>query len=911
MKAETLQDLLAHMAGRGDAPALCAPGEDGWKATGFSDLIARADAIAAGLKAQSVGSGQPVALFAGNSPAWVVCWLAVIRLGAVCVPIDHTADVERVRHQLQDSDARWLMVDADRLPVAQEACDGIDAAITFVRLGDEQGDERAEDGSAEDQSADADGTVKALRDLEAEPPEQWSEHAADPDAIVLRCYTSGTTGPPKAVPLSHRNVLANIKALDEAELIDESDRVVLPLPLHHAYPLVVGLMLPLASGSTVVFPSGVTGPALARALGETRATVLVGVPRLHQALVDGIEARMRQAGWLSAWLIRSLYGLSHLIRRRLGLRWGRLLLKPLHRRFAPHLRLIASGGAHLEAETAWRLEALGFRVIAGYGLVETTSVATFNRPGATRIGSAGRPPDGVSVRTEPVPEMEDGEVQIRGPIVFAGYPNNEEANAESFTDEGWFRSGDLGHLDEDGFLHVTGRRKEIIVLSGGKNVEPESVEDTYQDADLVDEIAVLERDDRLVALVVPDLEAARRQGLTHVESDIRVALGERGKDQPSHLRIADFALTRESLPRNHLGKLERHRLDEMYDAAERGEAPTRREPSEEDRRRMSTERGEWVMAWLEERYPDRAIDPDTSLQMDLGIDSLAWVNIGLELEDRLGITLSEDAISRLVTVRDLLDAVEEAEAGAPARSDRHSLARKPAEQPERWLRAPNAMERIGSAILHAITRMLVRILFRLNAKGTDKVPDRGPLIVTCNHQSDLDPFIVAGALPYRVMKQAWWGAYQGRVLNNWLGRLMARETHLFPVDDHAPSASLDLAVEVLRRDRILIWFPESWRSPTGEVQRFRPGIGALVERTGATVVPCLISGANEAMPRTAWLPRPRRIACRFGDPIAAETMTEAAPKDADDQDRHAAIAEKAREAVLALEPDGANRSSQT
>ncbi len=834
----TLQAVVHGLDAGGDRVAVMAFGDEGVETLTFRDLKARSLGMAENLAADGLAPGEPVVLFAPNSPRWVVARLALIAADALCVPVADDADAATLHAQLADSGAARLFTTAELLPTAREAV----ADLT---------------------------DPPAIHGLDALPDGPAGDPAplprAAPDAPVALFYTSGTTGPPKAVPLTHANILTNLKILHDLGLIGPDDRVCLPLPLHHAYPFIVGLMLPLAAGAGVVLPAGVTGPELVHALGHGRASAMVGVPRLYDALVAGLADRARARGRAGRVAFDGLLGLSGLLHRRFGVRAGRWLLRPVHRAFAPHLRLLASGGARLEAATARRLAALGYEVLTGYGLVETTSIATFNRPGAARFGTAGRPGPATGMRLRSVEGLDHPEIQFRGPIVFDGYRNNPAANAEAFTADGWFRTGDLGRLDADGFLVIAGRVKETIVTPGGKNITPEAVEAVYAQSPFVREIAVLQHEDRLVALVVPDMDAVRAHGAGSPADPVRVDLQRLGAGLPGYQRLADFALTRDALPRNQLGKYRRHALPALYEQARYGTGGRRAGTlSAADAERLQGDRARALMAWLRERFPGAPLDPDASLQMDLGIDSLAWVNLALDLERRLGVGLDEGAVARLVTVRDLVDAVEAAPAaGGAARA---------APDADRWLapRGPAALA--AGRGLHAAARLLARAVFRLRVRGRAHLPRDGPVILAANHASDLDPLVLGAALPWRVARRAWWGADARRVFGRRPGRLLARVVPLFPVDDRTPAASLDAAARVLERGGMLLWFPEEWRSPTGELQPFRPGIGNLLRRTGAPVVPVHIDGTFEAMPRTARLPRPRPVTVTFGAPVAAEAV---------------------------------------
>src|SRR5690606_21261363 len=286
-----------------------------------------------------------------------------------------------------------------------------------------------------------------------------------------------------------------------------------------------------------------------------------------------------------ATMFRALLGLSRNARK-LGIRLGPALFGSLHRQFGPSLRLLISGGARLNPNEMLQLEALGWEVLSGYGLAETASIFTGNRPGQKRFGSEGRPLGDGQIR---IAKAEGdgaggGEIQRKGTSVFSGYRNNDEANAEAFTEDGWFRTGDLGHLDDHGSLYVTGRAKELIVLGGGKNVFPEEIEKVYAESPYIQEIAVLERQGALVALIRPEMTEIQKGGNLNVADVIRVAVAEQSQKLPSFERLAGFAIAREPLPRTRLGKYQRFLLPDLYEAALAGrDRPTPAEISAEDR----------------------------------------------------------------------------------------------------------------------------------------------------------------------------------------------------------------------------------------------------------------------------------------------------------------------------------------
>jgi long-chain acyl-CoA synthetase len=613
--------------------------------------------------------------------------------------------------------------------------------------------------------------------------------------------------------------------------------------------------------------------------------VIIGVPRLYDALYSGIEARVGSGGRLADILFRCCLDLCVGLRRLTGLDAGRLALRLLRKRFGPRLRVLASGGAALDPDLATKLEGLGWRVAVGYGLTETAPLLTLNPPDGNKLGSVGRSVPGVEIgiETSAVAEVaartgtarREGEILARGPNVFSGYRNRPEETSKAF-DSGWFRTGDLGYFDDDGYLYVTGRASTLIVTPGGKNIQPEAVEATYLQNPLIREIGVLQKDGRLVAVIVPETgEINRGADIPHA---IREAVEEGSKRLPSYQRISDYAISREPLEFTRLGKLRRHVLEERYDRARRGkEGPdvadvgpvAPEEMSGEDRALLEDTAATGVWKMLAERYRNRRLAPETSMQLDLDIDSLGWVNLTLEVGEKTGVELDEEAIQNIDTVRDLL---REVAAGSGRTTRRFS----PLEMPEvvldgrqrRWLRPLGPVRSALARSMFFLNRILMGGAFRLRVEGPENLPDEGPFIIAPNHVSYLDAFAVAAALDYSVLRRTYWAGWTGAAFGNPLTRLISRLAQVVPIDlGRTGLSSLAFGAAVLRRGQNLVWFAEGERSPTGSLQPFKPGVGMLLSYYPVPVVPVFIRGTYEAMPRGRFLLRLEQVTVAFGEPI--------------------------------------------
>jgi long-chain acyl-CoA synthetase len=792
-KAATLQDLLRNFGARGDAPAVIAFTGDAAQTMGFAALRADAFAVARALVERGIGPGDVVALTGPNSMAWITAFWAIVAAGAIVLALDALLANEDARAMLDAARARLVFAPAARGDLGPEKI-ALDQPLPRA-AGDD-------------------------------PPQR-----ARPEDVALLLFTSGTTGTPKGVPLTHANLLSNVNELSHTGVAGPGDRAVVPLPLHHAYPLTVGMLTGFACGASLVLPAGVSGPELITALREGGASVLLGVPRLYTALVEG----MRQRVAARSKIMQRLFALMLALSRHSGL--GHFIFRPVRNELAPQLRLLVSGGAKLEDEVEAFLKALGWDVLTGYGLTETSPILTFNRPGASKSGSAGQALHGIELRIANPDENGVGEIEARGPSVFSGYLGDAAQTARAFTADGWFRTGDFGQIDAEGYLDISARVAETIVLADGKKLFPEAIEASYAAHPFVKEIALFARNGALTALVVPDLDALREAGAARLRDAIRDALGESGRNLPSHARITGFALARDKLPRTQLGKIRRHLVPALYEAALAGREPAAPPPlSREDEALLAEPAAAAVWAWLKHRFPDRAMGLDLSPQLDLGIDSLGWVDLTLALEREHGITLTEHEIGRILTVRDLLREAVAAASRPPAAAARIVLPRLGA-----WW--------IALRLSVALVRLVMRAGFKLRVEGMDCLPHEGAYLICPNHISYLDPFALAAALPPHRLPHTWWAGWTGILFTTRLRRLFSRVAQIVPVDQYrGGGASLALAAQVFERGEALVWFPEGALSRSGRLERFQAGVGVLVARHRVPVVPVRVIGSFACWP---------------------------------------------------------------
>jgi long-chain acyl-CoA synthetase len=831
----TLSHLVATFATRGERTAIVAFRPDGVDELSYAALSERIAHVAHGLRARGIAPGQRVALWAANSPDWITAYFGIVAAGAVAVPLDHQSTAETVAAAIAHAEVQIVITTAARSMELQPLTHL--PADTFVQL---------------DGNGPRDWSALRAAPLGAELPN------LQPNEVASLLFTSGTTGTPKAVPLTHANLTANVIELLAARLIGSTARLLLPLPLHHTYPFTVGLLLPFAAGATVILPAGISGPEISRATATARATALLAVPRLCTALWDSVTSAVQARGRAARTVFRMLLATSIAVRRATGLHIGRWLFGALHARLGPALTLIGCGGAKLPAELTFNLEGLGWTVLTGYGLTETSPVLTFNSPAKSRLGSEGLPLQGVEIRiAAPAAGEAHGEIEAHGPSVFRGYWHNDAATSTAFTADGWFKTGDLGRFDAEGFLYVVGRNKELIVLPDGKKLFPEPLEKVYAASPLIHELGIFEHQGVLAALVVLEEKTVRERGGMRAASLLREEIENAAARLPPYQRLRTYRMTREPLPRTQLGKLKRHLLPALFEDAAHPEHAQTAEPSSADRALLEKERAAKAWQWLRERYPDRKLTLDTSPQLDLQVDSLEWVTLTVEIERLFGVTLTGEALSRILTVRDLLREIDTASTAAP-----QAAGRMPAFTP------PGPLLRTFGALVLAVVRLVARTGWGVRVEGAAQLPHEGSLLFTPNHTSYLDAGMLIAALPWRQLRRTYWAGWVGVMHSSALRRLISRSARVFPVDpDRDPTAAMRTAHDLLQRGDSVVWFPEGWRSPTGELQSFQTGVGVLLKGGAVTAIPTAIHGAFAAWPKHERWPRFAPVRVAFGTPL--------------------------------------------
>lgn len=806
----------------------------------YTQLAEDAGRWAAWLQAKGVGPGDRCAILADNDARWIGAYFGTLRIGAVAVPLDTNYKATQVQTVVDNCDARVVFTTTKY----RETVDT--AAPTRLRA---------------DLYEDAE-------DRPTSPPPPIAARGNDDAAVLL--YTSGTTSDPKGVILSHGNLEAERASAFKIIHLDEHDAVLGVLPLFHALAQLANLLLPLIVGGRVVFLEQVSSTSLLAALQQRDISVFACVPQFFYLIHQRVTAEVDKRGRTSQTIFRAMLRTNGWLRDTLGLNPGKRWFAKVHRTLGRHMRVLITGGSKFDPVIGRHLYEMGFSLLNAYGLTECTGGATIMRPSDKFNTSVGQAIDGVEIKIQAEErrsddDYQDGEILLRGPIVMQGYFNRADATAAVLKD-GWFHTGDLGYLDAEGRLYITGRKKEIIVLSNGKNLYPEEIEAHYRQSPLIKELCVLGLSkpgepsaEHLHAVVVPDEQVMQERGLANVRELVRFDIESLSVQLAPLKRVLSYDVWFEPLPRTSTGKVKRHEVERQV--KERTSAVTASDAAHEARP-LSPEEQAWLadpghasaMAAISERLNKPHLRPDANLELDLTLDSMERVELLTMLETRSGTRVAADQRPSLFTVRQLVDAVIGATAGADAGPSGREpwetiLAQEPDAEVVDNLRASKPLIALLFFVPLRIVGWLLRLVPGLRVSGLEHVPSQGPFILCPNHQSYLDAFLVLSVLPFKVFRQLFFVGASEYFETPTMARF-ARATNIIPVDSNENLVSaMQAGATGLRQQRVLVLFPEGERSIDGELKPFRKGAPILSAQLNVPIVPVAMDGLYHLWPR--------------------------------------------------------------
>ncbi len=828
----SLIELLETAASRFGAAAALAAHYQGGEETALSYRETRDRAATAGmmLGGRGVRAGDRVLLIGENSPDWVVAFFSILYAGAVAVPLDHMVSAEELAAVCRIAEPRAALLSEaahQRLSGCIGELPGEIAQLEFDEL----------------------ARPFLLRAGTPPKPE------VDRKALAAIFFTSGSTGTPKGVMLTHGNLTAELSMISRVFVLNQDEVLLSLLPLHHTFEFTCGMLLPIASGSKIVYPIGVDAANLSSTLAQVRPTAMIGVPALWQAIHRRILDEVESRGAVVHAVFDRLRDLNRRLCADFGVNLGALLFRAAHQALGGRLRLAVSGGAALPNRVAEFFNDIGLRLLEGYGLTEAAPVLSVAHPDEPLIpGSVGRPLAGVELKLAGGNGDEVGEILARGPNVMAGYYRDQAATDAALRD-GWLHTGDLGRFDDHGRLYIVGRAKDVIVDAGGNNIYIDEVEQAYSHCPYLKELAVVglktPGGEQVAALAVPAY--ARGQSRRSVHDQLQAHFTKVSASLNPHKRIRILRFTDSDLPRTRTRKIKRAEVVQLLSRmiAQGGEE-----------RRGEVDVEPWLVETLSQVSADGAnISSATRLIEDLGLDSLALAELGEHVAERTGRELSPEELGNLRTVEDLQQAIAQGSSRPRLPSYAHLA--------EPWTpRLPAILRRLGEAAAGGAQRAVLSGWLKPRVIGRGNIPANRNFVVVANHSSHLDFAVVRDALGPIGDKLVVLAA-RDYFFNTPMRRLIAHNfSPLIPFDrERAQLESLDQALAQLAAGRSVLMFPEGTRSTDGSLQEFKSGAGYLALRSGCDVLPIHISGTHQVLGKGSVVPRHHPVEVRIGGVI--------------------------------------------
>ncbi len=777
-------------------------------------------------------------IFSENRIGWIYAFFSVWQNRSIAVPVDATATVSDLEYIVKDCTPECMWVSEACEKVAREVVSRLDFDVKILIIND-----------IEKETVNGSEIVVSTLD----------QTSYEDSAIALIIYTSGTTGSPKGVMLTYRNLWANKAGVcDEVNVFNGKRRTLMLLPVHHVLPLMGTIIIPILQGDGIIICETLQGPDIMEALCRGKVGIFVGVPRLWQMLYSGIMKKIN-----ASFVARTLFKIC---KKAKSPKLSRIVFSSVHKKMGGHLDYCVCGGAALDKEIGEGLTALGINLLEGYGMTEMAPIIAFTRPGDYICGCAGLPLPSVDCK------IVNGELCCKGDNLMKGYYNRPEETAQVIDADGYLHTGDLAHLDEKGRVYLTGRTKEIIVLSNGKNVQPNEIEyklEKYENR--VKEAAVIQNGDMLMGIIVPNEAWARNLSDEEVEIALKKeVIGPYNLTVTNYKKLMSIYVYRGDLPRTKLDKLQRFKLKDILKS--KGESVKSKVESAEE---MSNEMR--ILKEYIESEKRMVVHADDHLETDLAFDSLDKVGLQGFIEQTFGVDVQPEMMT---TLRSVAEKVEQGKTHIDVnKMDWHEM----------LLANNSSLELPSTSVLYPLHAKLFKVFLKLNNRlkivGEKNVPRKGPVIIAPNHQSFLDGGIVAAGLSSKILKNSYFFATEEHVKHPLVKSLAKRNNVIVMKKSNLKNSILKLS-EVLKKGKNVIIFPEGSRSYDGEMVPFKKTFAILSKELNVPVVPVCIRGAYDVLPRGSRWIKSKKIEVEYLPPLMPE-----------DGDTYDSVSDKVKESI--------------
>jgi long-chain acyl-CoA synthetase len=828
----------------------------------YADMRELATRAGGFLAAHGIKSGDRVMLVSHNAPEWGMTYFGVLKTGASCIPVDPESSIDEIVNFARAGEAAGIVIseklfrEHDDLQERLSAAGLSPALWTFEEVF-EVPDKQTED--------------KRIAMLPARVTAQ---------SLASLIFTSGTTGRPKGVMLSHRNLTSMVSMLSSVFDMTTKDGVLSVLPLHHTFEFSTGFLTPLSRGAQITYLPELTGDALARAIKNGHVTGMVGVPALWELLHRRIKNKFyERSDWIGK-TADTMIKANAWIRDNTPLNFGPIVFYPIHEGLGGRIRYFISGGSALSETIQRDFQGLGFTILEGYGLTEASPVLTVTRPENRMLtGSVGRPLPGVEVKISNPDASGVGEVIARGPNVMLGYYSDEDATRQALV-ERWLYTGDLGKVDDDGNLFLVGRSKEIIVDTNGKNVYPDELEEVYSNSPHVKELSIVGLPDGLGEKVACLVVADDEYDITLSRSELRRRVEEHFREVsaslPYYKRVKVLHFTDDELPRTATRKVKRAEVVALMQALEtenKSETATRSDNAADAGAR-------WLINIISNvsNRPAGEISPGSRLA-DLGFDSLMFVELAAAIENSGGSITAPERLNEAQDVRELASVVSR-RPGVSARETNGRADSRAGSDEE--IHVPSLVSRAGTKAGDVLQRLFYDRFLDTHYEGRSNIPAHTNFIVAANHSSHLDMGLTKMALGEAGKDMVVLAAADYFFDTKYKRAVMENFTNLVPMERTGSlRQSLRHASSFLERGYNALIFPEGTRSVTGEMAEFKPIIGYLSLHTGVGILPVYLEGTHDAMPKGSNLIKNRKVGARIGRYLEIselEEMTKGMPR---------------------------------
>ena len=809
----------------------------------YGDLWQASLSVAASLKNQNLQPHDRIVLLGPNEPAWPMLYFGSLLADLTVVPVDHEFSTDEVQRIIEAAQAKLILHHEDWQLHQEENLNQYSHMTWGEALN----------------SVPLDESLIKLNSRQ--------------DQLASLLFTSGTTGEPKGVMLSHQNFTSLLANLHQVFKVSHKDRFLSVLPLFHTFEFSGGLLMPLSVGAQITYLSNREGPTLRQAMQEIKPTGIIGIPALWDVLEKRIKNQIEDRGEATKLLFKASTALNRQARQ-YGLNMGPLLFNEIHKNLGGQIRYLVSGGAALNDQALKVFEGLGFELLEGYGLTEAAPVLSVRRPGNRNgAGTVGKALPQVKIKIKAPDENGVGEVLAQGPNVMQGYLDQPEASQEVLK-EGWLHTGDLGYLDEHGQLVLTGRSKEMIVTSSGKNIYPDELEPIFADHPLINEISIigipdLQGDERIGALIVlgdSASETARNEVKTHINLI--------NATRPDYQRLRTYRFWPNPLPRTATRKVKRSEVrKELLHLLEVSKATRKISASENENVATLNPTQKWLYSALSVLTGEglNQFTNQSNLLNDFDLSSLQRVELRMMIEDRLGRSLDSEQYLQAETLASLTQLIEGHHLNRNEQDGDTQTSTSETDQPI-WQRLPSPIKDLGQSALDLGRGLAFNTLFRVKVKGREHIPFNQQSIVIANHCSHLDLGLIKEALNSYGDHLCALAAQDYFFDDVYKEAFLGQFTLLLPVDRCASlERSLKPAEDAIAQGYNILIYPEGTRSTDGELQEFKSGVGYLQRKTQLPILPLYLKGTYRALPKGESIPKfGRSLSAKIGPLISAD-----------------------------------------